>query len=426
MNNIQNYFADIAENYIVKHSLYPDSLHKLSTLTDVFPENINLGIWTFDNKLIYDNEVDVGRSKLIGLYLPEIDEAIRKGVGISVRKSNFMEGEYAYYAKRCDNYIVRIAFPYRMAKRALDPDLFYANMIFLIAILFAIVFSVYHFQFRDATAKLKFFLSTYMKYKKFPKHSRFIDSELNEIERMFVEICNRLENNEKQMSEMTNNIAHELRTPVTIIRGVLETLIEYKNIKPEKKYDYLGRAYCQSVRLSEIIQNVIILSRTSEASHYFTLENVNIYDMIAGILEDIPEIIAQHNAVIDLQVSSNTVVYGNRTLLYSIFINLIINAIKYAGDNIIISIKQSGEDETYYYFNFYDNGNGVDEQYIDHIFDRFYRINEGRTRDKGGSGLGLAIVRDAIKFHHGTVRAENRPEGGLAFIFNIKKKNTEE
>jgi signal transduction histidine kinase len=122
-----------------------------------------------------------------------------------------------------------------------------------------------------------------------------------------------------------------------------------------------------------------------------------------------------------LQVGREVVVQGNRTLLYSIFFNLCTNTLKYAGENITITIHNYMEDDEYYYFSFSDDGTGIEEKYLDHIFERFYRITEGRTRDKGGSGLGLSIVKEAVSFHHGVIRAKNRPKGGLEFLFTIRK-----
>jgi signal transduction histidine kinase len=116
------------------------------------------------------------------------------------------------------------------------------------------------------------------------------------------------------------------------------------------------------------------------------------------------------------------VVRGNRTLIQSIFYNLSTNALKYAGENITITIRNYMEDDEYYYFSFFDNGTGIDNKHLDHIFERFYRITEGRTRDKGGSGLGLAIVKDAVNFHKGAILAKNRAEGGLEFLFTLQKK----
>jgi signal transduction histidine kinase len=424
--NIQMAYAEMTASYIRQHNLFPDNLERLSEIADILPQEINLSIWTANGEMLYDSEVDVHKTKLRCNDLPEIKEAAKKGKGASIRTSNFLNEKFVYCALRQTGFIVRTAIPYAgKIKTMLKPDIYYTGMMVLIFSLFTLIFSFYHFRFRAATKNLKFLLSTYVKKKKFPENVKFTDIELNEIKDMFIKICNKLEDNEKSMSQMTNNIAHELRTPVTSIRGLLETLLDYRDISVEKKYEYIERAYNQTMRLSEVMQDVILLSRTAEAPDTFTLEQVNIYDLIIEILEDADEIIKQRNATIELNVEESVVITGSRTLLYSIFRNLLSNALKYAGENVTVSISKYKEDEQYYYFTFYDNGNGVDEKYIGHIFDRFYRLNDGRTRDKGGSGLGLAIVRDAIKFHHGKIKAANRPEGGLAFLFTLRKMLTD-
>ncbi|MDR1610649.1 MAG: HAMP domain-containing histidine kinase, partial [Candidatus Symbiothrix sp.] len=217
-----------------------------------------------------------------------------------------------------------------------------------------------------------------------------------------------VEKNNFDRAEMINNIAHELRTPVTSVRGYLETMIEYEDLSKEKRTDFIQRAYKQILRLSEIIRDVVLLSKTNEASQSFDLEEINIHDLIRELLQDTKEIIQKYSVTIDCQIGENVIVRGSRTLLSSIFWNLFSNALKYAGENVTISVRSYMEDTEFYYFSFADNGKGIGDKYLDHIFERFYRINEGRTRGKGGSGLGLAIVKDAIKFHHGEIHAKNR------------------
>ena len=123
-------------------------------------------------------------------------------------------------------------------------------------------------------------------------------------------------------------------------------------------------------------------------------------------------------------VPEDLTVKGNQNLLYAIFRNLADNAIRYAGENINIRITKYNEDKDFYYFSFYDTGIGIaDEIHLNRLFERFYRINEGRTRDSGGSGLGLSIVKNAVAFHKGTITVKNRKEGGLEFIFQLKINN---
>jgi signal transduction histidine kinase len=123
-----------------------------------------------------------------------------------------------------------------------------------------------------------------------------------------------------------------------------------------------------------------------------------------------------------VDIPVGTIVSGDKNLLYSVFGNLVDNAIKYAGRGIVIHIGCYHSDSEFYYFTFSDNGTGIaDERHLGRIFERFYRISEGRTRDSGGSGLGLSIVRNAIAFHRGTISAKNRPSGGLEFLFKLPK-----
>ena len=114
------------------------------------------------------------------------------------------------------------------------------------------------------------------------------------------------------------------------------------------------------------------------------------------------------------------VVQGNDTLIEAIFHNLLINALSYSGGRDIF-IDMIEETPEYYKFRFADNGVGVDSEHLNHLFERFYRVDEGRSRKLGGTGLGLAIVKNAILFHQGTVTVKNRLTGGLEFTFTIHK-----
>jgi len=225
-----------------------------------------------------------------------------------------------------------------------------------------------------------------------------------------------------ESNEIINNIAHELRTPLTSIRGYLETLVEHENLSAEKKKEFIERAYVQMIRLSKIIQDINLLSKTADAPQHFEKVEINICEMLRELIDvDSTEICKENNSTINLQMDKNVVVKGNHTLLYSIFWNLTNNALRYAGKGASITIRKYMEDDEYYYFSFSDNGDGVDEKHLIHLFDRFYRIAEGRTRDKGGSGLGLPIVKNAVEFHNGEIFAKNRTGGGLEFLFTLRK-----
>jgi len=224
--------------------------------------------------------------------------------------------------------------------------------------------------------------------------------------------------------EMTNNIAHELRTPVTSIRGYLETILNLyddKGDNNERIHGFLDRAYTQTIRLSELIQDISMLTKIEEAPDRFEQEQVNMKELLRELRNDLSDKLKEKSSTFNVDVSDNVVVYGSRTLLYSIFRNLIENAISYGGENIDIMARCYNENENTYFFEFYDTGTGVDEKHLVRIFERFYRVSEGRTRNTGGSGLGLSIVRNAVLFHKGSIVAKNRPEGGLHFLMTFPK-----
>jgi signal transduction histidine kinase len=220
--------------------------------------------------------------------------------------------------------------------------------------------------------------------------------------------------------EMTGNIAHELRTPVTSIRGYLETIMETP-LPDEKRQLFLTKAYRQTIALSELINDMSLITKIEGAPQSFTLEDVGICALLEALKSDLEAPLQEKNIRMAWSVGSNVVVRGSRSLLYSIFRNLTDNAIRYAGSGVSVQVNMYGEDKDFYYFSYSDTGVGISEQHLNRLFERFYRISEGRTRDTGGSGLGLSIVKNAVAFHKGSIVAKNRASGGMVFLFNLPK-----
>jgi signal transduction histidine kinase len=221
--------------------------------------------------------------------------------------------------------------------------------------------------------------------------------------------------------EMTGNITHELRTPVTGIRGCLETILEH-HLDPEKKEYFIKSAYNQVLALSELIQDMSLITKMEEAPQSFKLKAVNIRNMLQGLKQEFEASMQDKNIQMTWDIGEHVVVKGNRNLIYSIFRNLTDNAVRYAGNNIKIGVNCYNEDKDFYYFSYSDSGTGIsNEQHLNRLFERFYRVSEGRTRDTGGSGLGLSIVKNAVLFHKGTIIAKNKTEGGLEFLFKLPK-----
>jgi signal transduction histidine kinase len=159
-----------------------------------------------------------------------------------------------------------------------------------------------------------------------------------------------------------------------------------------------------------------------EAPQSFKMEEIGIRQLLQTLKNDLALPLQEKNIDMQWNLADDLTVKGNQNLLYAIFRNLADNVIRYAGENINIRISKYNEDRNFYYFSFCDTGTGIaDESHLNRLFERFYRISEGRARNTGGSGLGLSIVKNAVAFHKGPITVKNRKEGGLEFLFKIKK-----
>ncbi len=221
--------------------------------------------------------------------------------------------------------------------------------------------------------------------------------------------------------EMTGNIAHELRTPVTSIRAYLETIIR-QNLSEEQQLHFITKAYAQSLTLSEMIRDMSVLAKLEEAPQTFGLETIKIEQLLTKLKEESAAELLDKHIHMEWQLPEGLLLKGNTNLVNAVFRNLIENTIRYAGENISINISVYHQDKDYYYFRYYDTGCGIkDEYHLNRLFERFYRVDEGRTRNTGGSGLGLSIVKNAILFHKGSISVKNRKSGGLEFLFQLHK-----
>ena len=228
----------------------------------------------------------------------------------------------------------------------------------------------------------------------------------------------RQEEESRMKRQLTQNVSHELKTPVSSIQGYLETILSNPDLSSDKRQFFLERCYSQSTRLTGLLRDISVLNRLDEASEMFDL----ITKLIAEIQKECSQDMEEKHITSEIILPGDPTVFGNNSLLYSIFRNLYDNAIAYAGENIRITVNCYKEDPKYYYFSFSDNGVGIPEEHINRIFERFYRVDKGRSRKIGGTGLGLSIVKNGVNFHKGQISAKSSPGKGVTFFFTLKKK----
>ncbi len=348
-----------------------------SNIEELFPDDIRITVLTPDGTVTYDSYEPL--SALDNHFeRPEIHEALTDGDGYAIRQSETANQKYLYFAKRYDGCIIRAALPFEVnMEKYFRPDwvlLVGIILLFAVLMLLAILFSSnYENGLRKASEDAAREL----------KHS------------------------------LTSNIAHELKTPVSSIRGYLETIIENPDIPEDKKNLFIDRSYAQSIRLSELIRDVALITKLEEAPEQFRIEPMDLNGIVAEVSEEFESALHKENMKIISNVPDQTMMNGNRSLMYAVIRNLIENSVKYAGKGAEIHIGASRHID-HLELSFHDTGIGVSESQLGRIFERFYSI-PGKPGSTEGSGLGLSIVKNAVAFHKGTISASIRKEGGLQF-----------
>ena len=394
----------------------------------------NLRVTIIDNEghVTFDN-LEKNYNKLTNhANRPEVIEAKMKGSGSSVeRNSKTLKQEFFYSATYFNDskITIRSALPYNndLAK-SLQTDQHFIWFALTTIIILTLVLWRFLSRLGANITKLKLFASRADHNESLETEDliAFPDDELGEIAERIIKIYKRLQSTRQEQDklkrQLTQNIAHELKTPVASIQGYLETILDNPHIDEETKKQFLKHSYAQSQRLTSLLQDISTLNRIDDAPEIKENVEVNISQMIEDISKETALQLEKHHMSFIINLPENIIVHGNKSLLYSVFRNLTDNAITYAGYGTTITLD-AVENNKDWSFAFYDNGIGVANEHLSRIFERFYRVDKGRSRKLGGTGLGLAIVKNAVMIHGGTIQAKNLPTGGLRFDFNIKKNN---
>lgn len=396
-----------------------------------------------DGRVLYDSRLKQYAHISNHASRPEVAMALKHGSGSTVeRSSKTFNSDYFYSATYFphDSIVIRSALPYTSdLARSLQADQHYIWFAVITILLLTVVLYRFTSRLGDNVKKLRTFASR-------ADHGESLDTEdliafpadeLGEIAERIIKIYKRLQSTRREQDilkrQLTQNIAHELKTPVASIQGYLETILENPNINDQMREQFLGRCYAQSQRLTSLLHDISTLNRMDDAPEMTSTDNVNISQMVQNIQKETALQLQQKHMTFNNRLPDNIVVRGNQSLLYSVFRNLTDNAIAYAGEGTTITLTAQRPDTgmvesaisddgspAKWTFTFADNGVGVPAEHLPRLFERFYRVDKGRSRKMGGTGLGLAIVKNAVLLHGGTIRVSQNEGGGLKFEFSLK------
>jgi len=241
--------------------------------------------------------------------------------------------------------------------------------------------------------------------------------EIGQLAATFNLLLQRLEKAFDSQKQFIADASHELKTPLTILRTHWEKLAAQDDIP------YNHRVRIQSdvdelVRLSSLINNLLLLASTKERIASDELPVINFSELCRTLSDDILVLAESKNQQVDVSITDNIFVKGDKARIYQLLLNLADNAVKYTPQNgwIIVSLQRG---EKFAEFVIKDNGIGIPGEHLPHVFERFYRVDKSRSRKTGGYGLGLAVCKTIIEAHNGTVSIESEVNRGTTLVVKI-------
>lgn len=225
---------------------------------------------------------------------------------------------------------------------------------------------------------------------------------------------------EKMRTEFVANVSHELKTPVTSLRGFAETLLEGNVDDPEMRREFLGIIQAESLRLERLIGDLLDLSRIESRKMSLDLERIGVRDLIQTVSKTVEDGMKKNELTFRIEVEKNFQVQVDKDRFSQILINLLSNSMAYTprGGEVIVS---AGKEKDHWWIRVADTGIGIPEEDVSRIFERFYRVDKARSRESGGTGLGLAIVKHLVEAHEGKIHVDSQVGEGTAITLSFPR-----
>lgn len=413
----------LGENNLTSDSLFSDYVARHEV------EGMRVSIINKDGCVLLDSYSDNVDSLGNHLQRTEIKQALRDGNGYDIKRMSQSTHEtYFYSATRFNNIIVRTAVPYSAElTESLKADNTYIYFTVILTISLGIVL---YLNTRRISRHIGYLREFALKAEEGSEldhelERRLPDDELGDISHTIIQLYWKLRHSEEDKvrikRQLTQNAAHELKTPASSIHGYLESIIDNPDMPADKRQHFIERCYVQSERMNKLLLDMAQLTKLDDMPVSANQKTkIDVANIVRNVIEDSALQLKEKNIIPYIDIPDTLIVESPlsepESTIYSVFRNLVDNTIAYAlgATKIHITYKMNE-------FIFSDNGCGVSSEHLPHLFERFYRVDKGRSRKLGGTGLGLAIVKNAVAAHGGTIVAENTPGGGLTIRFSIKK-----
>ncbi|NOX18342.1 MAG: HAMP domain-containing protein [Chlorobi bacterium] len=240
------------------------------------------------------------------------------------------------------------------------------------------------------------------------------DDELGNLALVFNEMLERIQKSFLRLKQFTSDAAHELRTPLTAIRSIGE--VGLHGNKDAKQYrEIIGSILEENGRLTHLVDNLLFLSRADSKAFNKRLAPLELKSFVEDAAEFIRPLAEEKNQTLAVQSENEIMASADRALLRQALLNILDNAIKYSPENSIIIIRVDLSESNRALIEVKDNGPGISEEHLEKIFERFYRVDKGRSREMGGTGLGLAIAHWAVAAQGGKLTVESKINKGSSF-----------
>mgnify|MGYP002520952333 FL=1 len=426
---LQDYNERMAEVLELNRNMSESSIDRY--VRTHYEPDLRVTLIDMKGKVFYDNKFKNYAAFENHLGRDEIREALKNGSGYDIDRKSSTLGQSFFYSATSfpsQHFIIRSALPYNTSlARMLQTDQHYVWFSLVAMLLLTLLLYRFTHRLGMNIQKLRTFANRADHNESLETEDlvAFPNDELGEIAEKIIKIYKRLQHTKQEQNilkrQLTQNIAHELKTPVASIMGYMETILDNPKIDEKMKEQFLQRCYAQAQRLTSLLRDISTLNRLDDASEMLTdFDDIDIVQLIDNIQRETALQMEENRMNFVCSLPESVKIRGNQSLIYSVFRNLTDNAIAYAGQGTTIALNAEDEGDKWH-FTFSDNGVGVPHEHLARLFERFYRVDKGRSRKMGGTGLGLAIVKNAVLLHGGTISVRNGDNGGLVFDFTLKK-----